>query len=162
MYLMGELNQSSTVVIVEGFATGGTIREATGLPVAVGFSAGNLLHVAQAIRAAYPEARIIVAGDNDHQNPFKQGPDGRPKPNAGKIGAEIAAEAVGGFALLPKFERGDKGTDWNDIAVDKGVAVFSEQWHAGLARVERVCLAADLAKARAEPREIEQQMAQRR
>jgi putative DNA primase/helicase len=47
--------------LCEGFATGASIHEATGHPVAVGFNAGNLLPVAQAMRARFPNSRIICA-----------------------------------------------------------------------------------------------------
>lgn len=51
--------------ITEGWATGCTILEATGLPVVVAFSAGNLLPVAESFRKSYPAAKICIAADND-------------------------------------------------------------------------------------------------
>ena len=150
MHIMGELG-NETIVIAEGFATGASLREESGLPVVVAFHAGNLLHVAEAIRNAYPAARLIIAGDNDHHKPLEFDEHGRPKPNTGKNGAEKAAVAVGGFALLPQFERADKGTDWNDLTVDKGKAEFTKQWSAGVARAERHFAAAEVAQARAMP-----------
>ncbi|MDR2794968.1 MAG: DUF927 domain-containing protein [Holosporaceae bacterium] len=53
------------VVICEGYATGATIHELTGLPVVVAFSCNNLLAIAKIIRKKYPDAKIIVAADND-------------------------------------------------------------------------------------------------
>jgi putative DNA primase/helicase len=47
------------LVICEGYATGATIREATGRAVAVAFNAGNLLEVARAMRTKFPAAQII-------------------------------------------------------------------------------------------------------
>ena len=52
MFAIGE--PSDRIVIAEGFATGASIHEATGLAVAVAFDAGNLEPVAQAIRARRP------------------------------------------------------------------------------------------------------------
>ncbi|MEJ2229468.1 MAG: toprim domain-containing protein, partial [Alphaproteobacteria bacterium] len=125
------------VVIVEGFSTGATIYEKTNLPVVVAFTAGNLTAVAEAIRTAHPERQIIIAGDNDHFRERETLPDGRTQPNPGRKAAEKAAAAVGGFALLPRFEVGDKGSDWNDLAVDHGKAVFNQQWQAGMTAAER-------------------------
>lgn len=45
---------SGKLAICEGYATGATLHEDTGHAVAVAFNAGNLLPVAQALRAKYP------------------------------------------------------------------------------------------------------------
>jgi putative DNA primase/helicase len=102
----------------------------------VAFHAGNLEAVATALRDAHPGARIIIAGDNDHHRPRETGPDGRPKPNVGRIAAEKAAAAVGGFALLPAFASDDRGTDWNDLAA-KSAEAFIRQWRDGMAAAGR-------------------------
>lgn len=102
------------LVIVEGWATGETIVRLTGATVVVAFSSWNLEAVARDFRIRYPQARIVIAGDNDHRKPLETGPDGQPKKNAGREAALAAAEAVGGYALLPEFAPEDKGSDWND------------------------------------------------
>jgi putative DNA primase/helicase len=53
--------------IAEGFATGATVREATGDAVACVLSAGNIESVLEAIRSKFPEAEVIIAADNDAQ-----------------------------------------------------------------------------------------------
>ncbi len=53
------------VLLAEGYATGASAHEATGIPVAIGFDAGNLSPVATALRARYKEARILVLADDD-------------------------------------------------------------------------------------------------
>lgn len=102
------------LVIVEGWATGETIVRLTGATVVVAFSSWNLEAVARDFRSRYPQARIVIAGDNDHRKPLELGPDGQPKKNAGREAALAAAEAVNGTALLPEFEPEDEGSDWND------------------------------------------------
>lgn len=82
--------------IAEGFATGASIHQATGHPVAVAFNAGNLEAVARALRAKLPDVRLIVCGDDDR---FTAGNPGRTKANA-------AARAIGGFVALPVFAEG--------------------------------------------------------
>jgi phage/plasmid primase-like uncharacterized protein len=95
------------LVICEGYATGATIHECTRLPVAVAFNAGNLLPVAQAMRAAYPSTRITIAADND------QWTDGNP----GMTHAARAAAAVGGDTIAPSFKDvSQRPTDFNDLA----------------------------------------------
>jgi len=83
-----------TICVVEGFATGATVHEATGHAVAVAFSAGNLTAVALALRAKYPTTKIILCADNDRFTPG----------NPGVTKATEAARAVGGFLAVPQFE----------------------------------------------------------
>lgn len=81
---------SESFCIAEGYATGASIYESTGFPVAVAFDAGNLLPVAQAIRQKFPDAKIILCGDNDSNTPG----------NPGLAKARAAAAAVGGFLTV--------------------------------------------------------------
>jgi putative DNA primase/helicase len=115
-HLIGEITPGGRLLIAEGYATGATLHEATGLPVAVALFAGNLDPVAQAYRERFPELRIIVAGDNDHKKERELGADGKPKENVGKAKAEAAALRCGGAALLPPFKPDQEGSDWNDLA----------------------------------------------
>ena len=94
----------SRIYIAEGYATGATIREATGGHVAVAFNAGNLGKVAQAIRSKLPDIEIIIAGDNDESK-------------IGEIKGKAAANDVGGLFIMPP----DVGNDWNDYASSHGL-----------------------------------------
>ena len=76
------------LILAEGFSTGATLFEATGSPVAIAGSAGNLLPVAVGFRAKYPAATIIIAADADP---------------VGIRSAEAAAAAVNGAVVLPDF-----------------------------------------------------------
>jgi len=144
-----------TIVIVEGYATGATIHQATGLAVVVAFNAANLEAVALAVCGDRPGARIIIAGDNDHHKPRELGTGGRPKSNVGRAAAEKAAAAVGGFALLPTFAADDVSTDWNDLARLQGAAGFAQQWQTGIAIAERRFEVKMIAAAREEARKAE-------
>lgn len=53
-FSIGNTNDAAALAICEGFATGASIHEATGYPVAVAFNAGNLLAVAKAMRDKFP------------------------------------------------------------------------------------------------------------
>ncbi|MCX7111773.1 MAG: toprim domain-containing protein [Proteobacteria bacterium] len=96
--------RTETVCIAEGYATGASIFEATRYRCFVAFSAGNLPHVALAVRAALPDAKIVICGD--HDKPDKNGR------RAGIEKAEEAAALVGGFVALPPIEK----MDFNDFA----------------------------------------------
>ena len=97
----------TTILIAEGFATGCSLNEATGHAAVVALDSGNLMNVALAMRAKFPGAKIILAGDDDH---LTEG-------NPGLTSAREAAQAVGGLVAVPSFPagRGDKDTDFNDL-----------------------------------------------
>lgn len=103
------------VLIAEGYATAATLHEATGLPVAVAFDAGNLLPVAEALHKAYLTTRILICADDDYLTKDR---DGNPI-NPGIVAAEAAAHAVNGAVAVPQFpfdREGKKLTDYNDLA----------------------------------------------
>lgn len=118
-HVIGEIGE--TVIVGEGYATCATIHEATGLAVVVALNSGNLLAVAPKIRAKYPMARIIIAGDDDYKTAHERGF------NPGLRDAKKAADAVKGIVAVPPFDRkaGDTGTDWNDLASAKGKEAVS-------------------------------------
>ncbi|MCJ7601683.1 MAG: AAA family ATPase, partial [Desulfobulbaceae bacterium] len=94
----------------EGFATGASIHEATGYAVAVAFDAGNLIHVATALRSKLPDLQIILSADNDINGD---------EMNVGIEKATEAARAVGGFMAVPELD-GHK-CDFNDLHQAKGL-----------------------------------------
>lgn len=66
-FKIGHLTQDpqQTLYVVEGFATGCSVHHATQLPVIVAFNAGNIEPVVAGIRAKMPDAKIVIAGDDD-------------------------------------------------------------------------------------------------
>lgn len=98
---------AGVLIVCEGYATGASLHEASGHAVAVAFNAGNLEAVALALRAKYPDLKIIVAADDDHLT------DGNP----GMTKATAAALAIGRLVAVPVFpaNRPDKATDFNDL-----------------------------------------------
>lgn len=146
----------TVVLLAEGYATGASLHEATGLPVAIAFDANNLTPVAQALRKRYPGARILICADDDAGNRCRETDCGQRvwlpehaadcphcgKPhrasNAGVGCASSAALEVGGGWLRPRFadedgrrtkyiERGHKLTDFNDLAIAEGLHVVRTQ-----------------------------------
>lgn len=57
------------ICIAEGFATAATVHQVTGYSVAVAFDAGNLLPVAENLRAANPGHQLVICADNDRYVP---------------------------------------------------------------------------------------------
>jgi putative DNA primase/helicase len=94
-HLIGDDPITHTVMVCEGYATGGSLHGATGAPVAVAFNCMNLLPVAVALRGKYPYTKILICGDNDWETEQRTGK------NPGKEGAQRAASAVGGILILP-------------------------------------------------------------
>lgn len=99
------------IFICEGFATGATINELTGCKVLVAIDSGNLLQVAKITREKYPDWKnpkpIYIAADNDHKK----------RDNVGLTKAREAAEEIGAECIFPE---GIEGTDFNDMAAEKG------------------------------------------
>lgn len=106
----------------EGYATGATLHQATGLPVVVAFDAGNLTPALEALAKRYKSTRWLVCADDDA---FSDG-------NPGVSAASTAAMAVSGAMLVPKFAdeaarqaahaaNGRKLTDFNDLAALEGL-----------------------------------------
>lgn len=121
-----EIEVGADLVICEGFATGASIREATGYPVAVAFNAGNLQPVALALRSKYPGAALILAADDDH----------RTEGNPGRSKAQAAAQAVGARLAVPRFPedcRPDDATDFNDLHALAGLEAVRDCFTAALA-----------------------------
>ncbi len=128
-YLASSSDDKRTIVICEGYATGMSLRQTSGLPIVVAFDAGNLLPVAQRIRDKYPESSLIFAADNDHA---------REKGNIGIEKAQAALDKVGGLGRVihPEFlsehlapsTEGKTYTDWNDYHQLYGPEATAKIW----------------------------------
>ncbi len=133
-HLIGQPQDDGELVVAEGFATGSSLHEATGHAVAVAFNAGNLEAVALALRAKFPQARLILAADDDHCT----------EGNPGMTKATAAARAVGGLMAVPRFPedcRPDEATDFNDLHQLAGLEAVRECFTAAQ-QVEAVAAAA--------------------
>ncbi|MDH0187698.1 zincin-like metallopeptidase domain-containing protein [Stenotrophomonas sp. GD03993] len=130
---------SLPLIVAEGYATADTISKVAEQPVIVAFNAGNLQSVVSQLRERFPDRQIIVAGDNDHAKENTIGPDGKPQKNVGKEKAIAAAESVNGLVMLPRFSKGEAGSDWNDKLMAAGASLpqLQREWRAqlGAARI---------------------------
>ena len=130
--LAGPKEDWARIYICEGYSTGVSIREATSRPVICAVDAGNIQPVAEAFRAEYPDATIIIAADND-QWPSDKWPLGKAWINTGVTRARAAAGKIGAFIAAPEFEpehHAKKPTDWNDYACIYGSEALKSQLEA--------------------------------
>lgn len=105
-YTLIEANEPKTdaVYIVEGYATGASVHEATGAYTIIAFNAGNLAAVGQFVHDKLPDSRIIFVADNDDSN-------------TGIDKANKAAELIGAEVIMPpRLSDNSRGTDANDYA----------------------------------------------
>jgi antirestriction protein ArdC/phage/plasmid primase-like uncharacterized protein len=125
---LGDPAGSRTILVCEGYATGASLHRACGLPVAIAFSGGNLFPVARDIHRRYPDAALVIAGDDDRHATG----------NPGRRHAEETARWVNGAAILPDFAGLDpsmRPTDFNDVQVLGGLAHLRRQLETRLAAV---------------------------
>ncbi|MFM4124920.1 primase-helicase zinc-binding domain-containing protein [Klebsiella quasipneumoniae subsp. similipneumoniae] len=128
-YVVNSIESPETVIIAEGLATALSVHQMHPEALAVvAVDAGNLSPVAQLMRQKHPNARIIIAADNDQSAESDR--SGGVKINTGKECAEKAAKAVAGWASLPPV---DYKADWNDYhqqyGLEAATAAFNDSMY---------------------------------
>lgn len=122
--VIGNLGSGGRIYITEGFATAASIRLATGETCVCAFNASNLASVSAQIRKSYPDAEIVICGDDDRDG---KKPDGTPY-NAGRVAGEEAAKKSLGVVVFPRFDSIEGNpTDFNDLHCREGLDVVREQ-----------------------------------
>jgi putative DNA primase/helicase len=149
---------TNLLLYAEGYATAASLHEATGFAVAMVFDANNLPSVAKVLKKRYPTAKHLMCADDDAfawcancskpvninlsatcpecQQPHK-------KRNAGADQAELAALAVGGRVIAPRFadqaarfdfycRNQGKLTDFNDLHTLEGLHTVRTQVESAL------------------------------
>jgi putative DNA primase/helicase len=111
--LFGRIEPGVELFIVEGIATAATLHEQTGKPVAAAMNAGNLLPAGLELKRRYPDAVLIVGGDDDRAK------EAEGKPNTGKLAAIHAAAMLSCGYVLPAWPEDAPLhlSDFNDLAV---------------------------------------------
>jgi hypothetical protein len=127
------------LVIAEGYATAATLKQCYNVPseaerqelrgdqdevyrgveFVAAFDASNLPHVARSLHERYPNAAIVIAGDNDltlvDRNPGLE--------KANEAAREVGAQLFTPSASQLMDSQGEIiGSDWNDVAVLAGRA----------------------------------------
>ena len=129
-HLIGDVGP--LVLMCEGYATGASLYEATGIPTVVAFNAGNLPKVAKELKKEYPDADFIICADNDKWTPG----------NPGRAKATEAAEVLSGMVAYPKFKQPEidkhgKPTDWNDYHQIYGLNAVLKSLKPKIKKVQR-------------------------
>lgn len=142
-HMIGQAEGAPVLLLAEGYATAASVFEATGRPVAVCFDAGNLVHVAKALRELHPELPLLVCADDDRATEARTGK------NPGRDKATAAARAVHSDAapagVVWPVGLPEGGTDWNDLAQHAGADAVREQ-------VERAAAAPSIPKPQRGPK----------
>lgn len=105
---IGEPVNGLALALVEGWATGCDIHDATGDTVAIGFSGSNMAVVAADLCRQFPDSPLRVAGDLDAHG-------------KGLEYAQAAAAAGAGVVVLPVFADGRAAGDFNDLHQAEGI-----------------------------------------
>ena len=110
-FVIGALENTKTICICEGYATGATIFESTEIPTVIAFDAGNLYAVTSEISKKYKKSKIIICADNDAYS----------STNTGLKKAQDAAQKFGANVRFPTFkDTSTNPTDFNDLFILEG------------------------------------------
>jgi len=116
-FYFGNPKTSDFIYVCEGLATGATIYELTGQCTVVAFQANNLPPVVKKLKHSLAGIKMVIAADNDQA-----------KKNTGFFYAKRAKENSGNVGIImPKFPKGSKLTDYNDLFVTQGPDTTKEQ-----------------------------------
>ena len=99
------MKQKEPVVFAEGVATAETVTRALNQPVVAVLDSGNMMHVVTDFRQRNPDTPIVIAADNDRER----------ERNVGVETANQVALSIGAKVVIPEFDIGQKGSDWNDL-----------------------------------------------
>jgi putative DNA primase/helicase len=135
---LGQVDESTRVVMVcEGYATGLSIRMATGRrwPVYVALDAYNLVFVVDMLRQLHRDQHLLICADDDWKSVDHDGP------NPGRTKARLAAKTNERCEIVwPVFDpqlRQEKDTDFNDLHQRQGIEAVERQLLRVLAIIER-------------------------
>ena len=118
-----ELLTATEIIICEGLATGISIAEFRHRSLVISaIDAGNLIHVAKAVREVNFKANIIIAGDNDIGS----------HKNTGKEKAIEAATAINGYYTIPDT---DYKCDFDDYRQQFGLQKTSVLFDKNLSKI---------------------------
>jgi len=141
-HIVNQPQEVKEIIIGEGLATTLTAHLIRPYALAVvALDAGNLPTVAETMRRLYPNAAIIISGDNDWHEPGELDDNGKPKVNGGKIFADKAAEAVNGAVSLPPTRC---KADWDDYRQQNGLEAATAAFNDSLYQPQGESMGAQL------------------
>ncbi len=120
------------ITITEGYDTALTVRQLHKGVVLVAIDESNLLTVVALVRTQWPDAKVILAAENDWHEPEERDKNGKLKKNIGKISAEKTAIAINGWVTLPPTAL---KADWDDYCQYHGIESVKQAFSNGLYQV---------------------------
>ena len=120
---LDELEKSAKGVILlgEGFATMLKIFELVKKPCVAAMSCYSLEKAARILREKYPEAKIIITADNDHETERKYGRNPGLTCAQNVVNSSILGVKLADGVVSPEFTEADEGlSDWDDYAIKYG------------------------------------------
>lgn len=108
MYVVGDLTESDRIHIVEGIGQAWACWAATGKAAVSCFGAGRMKTVAEILRNAHPDKRLVVVPDRGKES----------------LSAEIARAVSGEWVAMPEDKPGN--FDANDYAAEYGADELAE------------------------------------
>ncbi len=121
-WLDGAMGQDPKGIILlgEGFATMTLIFELTHRPVVAAMSCYNLENVAKKLREKYPQAKIVIAADNDHKTQLKRGKNPGIDCAINLKKSSVHGKPLADGLIYPEFQPEEDGSDWDDYAILHG------------------------------------------
>jgi putative DNA primase/helicase len=135
---LGQVDASTRVVLVcEGYATGLSIRMATGRrwPVYVAWDAYNLVSVVEILRQLHPEVHLLVCADDDWRTADHDGRN--PGQHKAKLAAKKTTRCDFTWPVFDAERRQETDTDFNDLHVRQGLEEVTRQLMMVLAAIAR-------------------------
>ena len=113
-------NPKGTILLGEGFATMLKVFELTSLPCVAAMSCYRLEEVAKILREKFPEAKIIITADNDHQTERKTGKNPGMTYAQNVCTSKKFGKSLADGLVYPNFKPDEDGSDWDDFAILHG------------------------------------------
>ena len=117
-HVIGTAEGSKKLLVCEGWATGATLHEATGLPVVCVMTCGNLK---TGIPHFADSHELMICADDDYRTEQKKGR------NPGLDKATEVAKEFRVRTAIPIFDQRGEGTDFNDLHVACGLDTVRQQ-----------------------------------
>jgi len=65
-YMLGAVKEDTSIILIaEGYSTAATVFEALGHPTVIAFNCGNIKPVAKILREKYPDIQLLITADHD-------------------------------------------------------------------------------------------------
>ncbi len=109
-----DIKKADYCYLVEGFATGKSVYEATNILTIVAFDAGNISPAIETLRKINPSIKVVIAADYDHES------------QVGQTRAKQAANKFNDvYVKIPDVL--NASMDWNDIHQIDGIEEVKKQ-----------------------------------